>query len=63
MKKMHWRKNTMKIKMICSLLHTGLEKEVNRFLEENRDKIEVIEIRWKLFLEHHVMIVYKEKFQ
>ena len=51
----------MKIKIIYSLGHNGLEKKVNAFLEENDEKIEIIEIKWKAFLEHYAMIIYNKK--
>ena len=51
----------MRVKIIYSLGNEGLEKKINTFLVENEDKIEVIEIKWKVFFEHQVMIVYKLK--
>lgn len=37
------------------------EERINSFLEGNEDKVEVIEIKWKTFIEHFGMIVYKIK--
>ena len=51
----------MKVKIIYSFSYGKLEKRINSFLEENEDKIEVIEIKWKTFTEHFAMIVYKIK--
>ncbi|TCT16973.1 hypothetical protein EDC18_101269 [Natranaerovirga pectinivora] len=51
----------MKVKMIYSLSFSGLERKLNDFLEQNQNKIEVIDIKWKTFIDHYVMIVYKTK--
>ncbi len=51
----------MRIKILHSLRYNKLEKKVNTFLELNKDDIEVIEIKWKTFIEHYVMIVYKSQ--
>ncbi len=50
----------MKIKIFISLSEKKIEKKVNTFLGENKDKIEIEEIKWRVFFEHYVMIVYKE---
>lgn len=51
----------MKVKIIRSYSHTGLEKYINMFLADNDGKIEVTEIQWKVFFEYSAMIVYNEK--
>lgn len=50
----------LKIKILLSLDDKKFEERVNHFLEENKDKIEVIEIQWKIFIYHYAMIIYKE---
>ncbi len=51
----------MKVKVIYSFTYNKLEERINSFLEKNEDKIEVTEIKWKSFIEHYAMIVYKIK--
>ncbi|AGA70866.1 hypothetical protein Desdi_3480 [Desulfitobacterium dichloroeliminans LMG P-21439] len=51
----------MKVKIIQAFRQGGLEKKLNHFLQENEGKIEILEIQWKAFLEHYVLILYKEK--
>ncbi|MBS4537546.1 hypothetical protein GOQ27_03675 [Clostridium sp. D2Q-11] len=51
----------MKVKIIYSFSYDKLEERINSFLGKNEDKIEVIDIKWKTFIEHYVMIVYKIK--
>ena len=51
----------MKVKIIQSFRQDGLEKKMNEFLQANEGNIEIVEIQWKAFLEHYVMILYKEK--
>ena len=51
----------MKVKIIQSFGREGLEKKMNEFFLANEGKIEIVEIQWKAFLEHYVMILYKEK--
>ena len=52
----------MRIKLITTLEDKPAEKKVNKFLEENEDEIEVIEIRWKVFfIIHYIMIIYKRR--
>lgn len=51
----------MRVKIIQAYRQDGLEKKINAFLQENEGKIEIVEIQWKAFLEHYVMILYKEK--
>ena len=53
----------MKIKIFYSWFHKSVEKKANLFLEENKGQIKVIEIKWRFFFEHYVMIIYEEKFQ
>lgn len=52
----------MKIKLIYALDEKRFEQNVNDFLAWNKDKIEVTEIKWRWFICHYAMIVYKEKF-
>lgn len=49
----------MRVKMLYSFWHGGLEEKINSFLRENEGKIEVIEIKWKAFCEQYAMIIYK----
>lgn len=51
----------MKVRVVYALDERKFEKQINDFLEENKDKIEIIEIKWKCFLYHYAMIMYKEK--
>lgn len=51
----------MKIKMVYALDDKKFENCVNDFLAENINKIEIVEIKWKWFLYHYAMIIYKEK--
>jgi hypothetical protein len=51
----------MKIKMIYSLDEKKFEKLVNEFLTDNKDKIEIVEIKWRVFIAHYAMIMYNEK--
>jgi len=51
----------MKIKMIYALDEKKFENSINDFLTENKDKIEIEEIKWKWCLCHYAMIIYKEK--
>ena len=51
----------MKIKMLYALEDKKFEKIVNDFLTENKDNIEVVDIKWKYFVSHYAMIIYKEK--
>lgn len=55
-----FRENAMKIKMFCSSSETNFEDKVNGFITENEGKIEVVDIKWRIFLFHYAMIVYKE---
>lgn len=50
----------MKIKMFCSSGETNFEDRVNGFIAENDGKIEVVDIKWRIFFFHYAMIVYKE---
>ncbi|WP_446899561.1 hypothetical protein ACSVC9_06645 [Clostridium sp. LBM24168] len=50
----------LKIKMLLAFDERKLEEKVNNFLTENKDKIEIVEIQWKLFFYHYVMVIYKE---
>ncbi|EHL05206.1 hypothetical protein HMPREF0322_04135 [Desulfitobacterium hafniense DP7] len=52
---------SMKVKIIQSLRQEGLEQKMNAFFQEHEGNIEIIEIQWKAFLEHYVMILYNEK--
>ena len=52
----------MKVKFFgASLNEKKLEEKVNNFLQEKEGKIEVVDIKWKWFIEHFVLLVYKEK--
>lgn len=51
----------MRVIILYSFGYKGLERKVNSFLAENERDIEVVEIKWKCFLEHYAMIVYKPK--
>lgn len=51
----------MKVRMVYALDERKFEKQINDFLEENKDKIEIVEIKWKWVLYHYAMIIYKEK--
>lgn len=51
----------MKIKMLYAFDEKKFERIVNDFLSGNKDNIEVVEIKWKWFLYHYAMIIYKEK--
>ncbi|MBP8639364.1 MAG: hypothetical protein KBI01_00475 [Oscillospiraceae bacterium] len=50
----------MKIKMFSSLDETNFENKVNGFIADNMGKIEVVDIKWRIFICHFAMIVYKE---
>ena len=51
----------MKVKMITDY-HENIEEQINKFLQENKDSIDVVDIKWKVYaMEHFVMIIYKEK--
>jgi len=50
----------MQVKIIRSYSHKGLEKYINLFLEENKDEIHIIEIKFTSFLEYVAMIVYEK---
>jgi hypothetical protein len=51
----------MKVKMITDY-HENIEEQINKFLQENKDSIDVVDIKWKVYaMEHLVMIIYKEK--
>ncbi|NMA69561.1 MAG: hypothetical protein GX958_09110 [Desulfitobacterium sp.] len=49
----------MQVKIFRSLSHSRVEEQINAFLKEMEGKIEVVDIQWKAFLEHYVMILYK----
>lgn len=51
----------MRVKIIQAYRQDSLEKKMNTFLQEHEGKIEIIEIQWKAFLEHYVMILYRDK--
>ncbi|MHB8064424.1 MAG: hypothetical protein ACYDG2_17630 [Ruminiclostridium sp.] len=51
----------MKIKMLYALDEKKFENSVNGFLMANKEKIEIVEIKWKWFLYHFTMIIYNEK--
>lgn len=51
----------MQVKIFRSLSHSKVEKQINSFLKEMEGKIEIVDIQWKAFLEHYVMILYKLK--
>lgn len=53
-------KISLKIKLISALDERDFEGKVNNFLEENKEKIEVVEIQWRCFIAHHAMIIFKE---
>ena len=50
----------MKVKVISALSCNRLEQKLNWFLQQNEGKIEVIEIKWRVFLDQFAMIIYKE---
>ena len=51
----------MKVKMITDY-HENIEEQINKFLQENKDSIDVVDIKWKVYaMAHLVMIIYKEK--
>ena len=51
----------MKVKIITDY-HEGLEEQINNFLQESKDSIDVVDIKWKVYaMAHWVMIIYKEK--
>ena len=51
----------MKVKMITDY-HENIEEQINKFLQENKDSIDVVYIKWKVYaMAHLVMIIYKEK--
>ncbi|CED94420.1 MULTISPECIES: hypothetical protein [Romboutsia] len=51
----------MKVKMITDY-HEGIEDKINNFLQENKDNIDVVDIKWIVYaMAHWVMIIYKEK--
>jgi hypothetical protein len=39
-----------------------IEDSLNKFLRENKNKIDVIDIKWKFFIYHYAMVIYKNKF-
>ncbi len=51
----------MRVKIFRSFTHSRVEEQVNGFLKEMDGKIEIVDIQWKAFLEHYVMILYKFK--
>ena len=51
----------MKIKVVYAVDEKKFGNSVNSFLTENKDEIEIIEIKWKWFIYHYAMIIYKEK--
>lgn len=50
----------MKVKIFKSWSENALEYNLNKFLSDNQNKIEVVEMKWKWIFEHYVMIIYKE---
>ena len=52
-------------KMIVNMIsdfHDNIEELINKFLQENKDSIDVVDIKWKVYaMAHLVMIIYKEK--
>lgn len=51
----------LKIKLVYAMNERRFEEEVNNFLTENKDKIEIVEIKWKCVLCcHYAMIIFKE---
>ena len=51
----------MKVKMITDY-HENIEEQINKFLQENKDSIDVVDIKWKVYaMAHLVKIIYKEK--
>ena len=50
----------MNVKIIRSYSHKGLEKYINLFLDENKDEIHIIEIKFNFFFEYVAMIVYEK---
>lgn len=51
----------MKVKIITDC-HESLEEKINEFLQNNKNQIEVIDMKWKVYaMTHWVMIVYNEK--
>ena len=54
--------NILQVKFFgASFNEKKLEKKVNKFLKEKKGQIEVVDIKWKWFLEHFVLLIYKEK--
>lgn len=51
----------MKVKMVYSLDEKKFENLINNFFEENKDKIEIEEIKWKWVIYHYAMIIYNPK--
>ena len=42
--------------------HENIEEQINKFLQENKDNIDVVDIKWKVYaMAYLVMIIYKEK--
>ena len=42
--------------------HENIEEQINKFLQENKDSIDVVDIKWIVYaMAHWVMIIYKEK--
>lgn len=50
----------LKIKLIYAVSERKFENLVNNFLAENKDKIEVVDIKWKWVFYHYAMIIFKE---
>jgi len=49
----------MRIKIFRGISYAKVEQEVNRFLAENDGKIEVVDIQWKAFIEHYILVSYR----
>ncbi|WP_157797099.1 MULTISPECIES: hypothetical protein [Clostridium] len=50
----------LKIKLIYAVNERKFENRVNNFLAENKDKIQVVDIKWKWAFYHYAMIIFKE---
>ena len=50
----------MKVKMITD--YRKYRRQILEFLQENKDSIDVVDIKWKVYaMAHLVMIIYKKK--
>ena len=50
----------MKVKMITDY-HENIEEQINKFLQENKDSIDVVDIKWKVYaMESRLINFYKK---